>query len=85
MSSVEEKFYGIASAILATIRSIGQTFSMGISILVFAIYMKNLPIIEEYYPLFLESMRLLFIIFTILCFIGIFASLARGKTRQNIL
>lgn len=85
MSSVEEKFYGIASAMLATMRSIGQTFSMGISMLVFAMYMKGLPIIEEYYSLFLESMKLLFIIFTILCFIGIFASLARGKIQQNIL
>ena len=42
MSSVERKFYGVASAILATMRSIGQTFSMGISTLIFTIYILEM-------------------------------------------
>jgi EmrB/QacA subfamily drug resistance transporter len=81
MSSVERKFYGVASAILATMRSIGQTFSMGISTLIFTIYIGNVQITQEYYPFFLESIKVAFTIFSFLCFIGIFASLARGKLR----
>jgi len=81
MSSVERKFYGIASAILATMRSIGQTFSMGISTLIFTIYIGNVQITQEYYPFFLESIKVVFTIFSFLCFIGIFASFARGKLR----
>jgi len=37
MSSVENKFYGIASATLSTMRLVGQMFSMGITMLVFAV------------------------------------------------
>ncbi|MEM1575628.1 MAG: MFS transporter [Nitrososphaerota archaeon] len=83
MSSVERKFYGVASAILATMRSIGQTFSMGISTLIFAIYIGNVQITQEYYQIFLESIKVAFIIFSFLCFIGVFASFARGKINKK--
>lgn len=36
MSSVDHKFYGIASAMQATMRLVGQMLSMGIAMLVFA-------------------------------------------------
>jgi len=38
MSSVEKRFYGIASATLATMRLTGQMFSMGISMLILAVH-----------------------------------------------
>jgi hypothetical protein len=47
----------------------------------FALYIGRVQITPEYYPLFQESMQTSFIIFAILCFGGIFASLARGKVR----
>lgn len=81
MSSVERRFYGVASATLATMRLTGQTLSMGIVMLIFAIYMGNVQITPQYYPIFLTSMKTVFIIFALLCFGGIFASLARGKVR----
>jgi EmrB/QacA subfamily drug resistance transporter len=80
MSSVDRKFYGVASGTLGTMRSIGQMFSLGIATLVFAIYIGRVQITPEYYPQFIESIRIAFIIFAALCFGGIFASLARGKT-----
>jgi len=40
-------------------------------------------ITPEYYPLFVKSIRTAFIIFAVLCFGGIFASLARGRVRRN--
>jgi len=81
MSSVERRFYGIASATLATMRVVGQMFSMAIVMLVFAIYIGKVLITPEVYPLLIESTRTSFAIFSLLCFFGIFASLARGKIR----
>jgi hypothetical protein len=54
---------------------------MGVAMLMFALYMGRVEITPEYYPLLHESMRMSFIIFAVLCFGGIFASLARGKVR----
>lgn len=81
MSSVDKKFYGIASATLATVRQIGQMFSMGIAMVLLAIHMGRVQITPECYQLFLGSMKIAFIIFAVLCFGGVFTSLARGKIR----
>ena len=81
MSSVEKRSYGVASATLATMRQIGMMFSMGVVMLIFAIYLGRVQITPEYYAPFLSSLNTAFIIFTVLCFGGIFASLARGKVR----
>ena len=80
MGSVEKRYYGVASATLGTMRLTGQVLSMGIAMMIFAIYIGRVQITPEYYPLFLKSMKLAFSISTVLCFGGIFASLARGKT-----
>jgi len=81
MSSVDKKFYGVASGTLATMRLIGQVLSMGIVMMLFALNIGRVQITPEYYSSFLESFRTAFIIFAVLCFGGIFASLARGKIR----
>ncbi len=83
MSSVQKNFYGIASATLATMRLIGQLFSMGIVMLILALNMGKTQITPEYHPLFLFSLKILFVIFLLLCFCGIFASLARGKKNNR--
>lgn len=82
MSSVDKKYYGVASGTLATMRTIGQMFSMGIAMLLFSIIMGRVKISPEYFGLFLKSTKVAFSIFAILCFFGIFASLARGKLRN---
>ena len=81
MSSAPNTAYGVASATLATMRQVGMVFSMGITMLMFALYMGRVQITPEYYPLFQESMKTSFRIFAVLCFGGIVASLARGKVR----
>ena len=81
MSSVRQRFYGVAAATLATMRQVGMMFSMGITMLLFATYIGRVEITPQYYPLFLDSTKTAFIIFTALCCAGIFASLARGKTQ----
>ena len=82
MGSVEKRFYGISSGILATMRSTGQMFSMGITVLIFAIYIGHMQITPEYYPAFLRSMRSAFIFFAVLCSGGVVASLIRGKVTK---
>jgi len=81
MSSVDKRFYGVASATLATMRTIGMTFSMGIAMLILAIFIGRVEITPEYYPAFLSGLKVAFAIFAATCFGGIFASLARGKIR----
>ena len=81
MSSAPKTAYGVASATLATMRQVGMVLSMGVAMLMFTLYMGRVQITPEYYSLFQESMKTSFIIFAILCFGGIFASLARGKVR----
>ncbi|MDH4367252.1 MAG: MFS transporter [Dehalococcoidia bacterium] len=81
MSAAPKTAYGVASAILATMRQVGMVLSMGIAMLMFTLYMGRVQITPEYYLLFQQSMKTSFIIFAVLCFVGIFASLARGKVR----
>ena len=83
MSSVDRKTYGIASAMLGTMRLLGQMFSLGVVTLLFALYLGRVKITPEYYPLFLSCMKTAFLVFAIICFAGVFASLARGKVRNN--
>ncbi len=82
MSSVEKKYYGVTSGILGAARTVGQTFSMGITSLILAIYMGNVKITSSNLPSFLISVKVTFTILTILCFLGIFASIARGKVSR---
>lgn len=83
MGSVERRFYGVASATVSTMRLIGQTMSMGIALLIFAVYIGRVEITPTQYPALLTSIQTAFIVFTILCFIGIFASFRRGKRTSN--
>lgn len=81
MSSVERRFYGVASGMVGTMRLVGQMSSMGIVMLVFALIIGQVQITPEQYPLFLKSMRTDFIILTVLSLVGVFASLVRGRLR----
>jgi MFS family permease len=81
MSSVEKRFYGVAAGTVGTMRLVGQMLSLGVVMLMFALYIGRVQITPQYYQPFLESTKTAFIVFAVLCFGGIFASLARGKTR----
>ena len=79
MSSVERKHLGIASASLGTTRMIGQMLSMGIAMMLFAYYIGQKSIAPSNLPQLLKSIQMAFAVFAVLCFFGVFASLARGK------
>ncbi len=81
MGSVEKRFYGVASGISSTMRLMGNTFSIGMVALVFSLYVGQVQITPERYPAFLMSVKVIFVIFALLCSGGVCASLARGKMR----
>jgi EmrB/QacA subfamily drug resistance transporter len=82
MGSVEKRFYGIASAMVSTMRLLGQMLSMGLALMVFAIFIGNVRITPVQYPALLRSIHTVFIICTALCFVGIFVSLARAAKKK---
>lgn len=75
MSSVERKFYGVASATVGTMRTTGMMLSMAIASLSIHIFIGDAKIGTENLPEFIKSSKFVFIIFSILCFAGIFCSL----------
>lgn len=79
MNSVDKRFYGVSSASIGTMRLTGQMFSMGIASFIISIYIGKVEITPEHYQDFILSQRVVLLIFAVLCFIGVFASLARGK------
>jgi len=82
MSSVERRYYGIASAVMSTMRMMGQSFSLGISLFVFSIYLGSAKIAPENYELLIKSVQSGFTIFSIISFLGMFASLKRGNIHK---
>ncbi|HMK53168.1 MAG TPA: MFS transporter [Methanobacteriaceae archaeon] len=83
MGSVERKFYGVASATVSTMRLIGQTMSIGIATLVFALIIGRVQITPTQFPALLQSIHISFIVFTTLCFVGIFAALKRDGNKKS--
>jgi EmrB/QacA subfamily drug resistance transporter len=83
MSSVIPKQYGVASAMLGTMRLMGQMLSMGIVMMIFAMKIGKEKITPEYYPRLMSGVRNAFIVFAILSVAGIFASLARNRNGVN--
>lgn len=83
MSSVEKKYYGITSGIIGAARSVGQVLSMGVASMVVALNMRNAQFSAENAGSLLYSVRITFSIMTVLCVVGIFASLARGKIHKK--
>jgi len=79
MSSVERKQLGNASGMIGTVRMTGQTMSMGIAMMLIAIFMGKEKISPENNYQFMAAMKTGFIVFSALCIIGIFASLQRNK------
>ena len=83
MGSVPPKDTSVASAAVATMRTVGQAMSMGILTLIFAFVMGNVPIVEKYYPLLIQSCQLTCIICVVLCILSVFASLVGIKSNTS--
>lgn len=84
MSSVEKKYLGVASATVGTMRLSGQMMSMGLATMILHIFMGDSNVNVTNHSSFMSSVRVIFILFTVLCFLGVFASLARGKKEAQM-
>jgi EmrB/QacA subfamily drug resistance transporter len=83
MGSVERNCYGVASGTLGTMRLAGQMLSMGITMMVLAIFVGNARITPDLYPAFIEGMKISMAVFAAMCIAGILFSLVRyGKTES---
>ncbi|MEG2324282.1 MAG: MFS transporter [Anaerovoracaceae bacterium] len=77
MACVEKKDYGVASSILATMRSMGHTSSMVIVTLIVGKYMGNSALADADPHILINIMHTSFLIFGAICAIGVFISLKR--------
>ena len=83
MGSVERKMYGVAAGTLATMRMTGQTVSIGVAMMIFAIVIGPVPMSPAIHAELLVAVRMAFGVSAALCFCGVFASLARGNARPR--
>jgi len=84
MSAVSSRYYGVASSTIGTMRLTGQTISMGLVSLVITLIAGNIEINPMYADLLLVSTKVSFMTFAVICFGGIFASLARGNIKGRV-
>lgn len=80
MSSVQKKYLGVASGVVGTMRMVGQMLSMGIAMMLLALFLGQDAIVPETFSNLITAMRTGFLIFSALCILGIFASLARNRS-----
>ncbi len=80
MGSVQKADYGIASGTIATMRQFGMVLSMGITLFLFTIFIGAVGIGSEQASEFIITQKYAFLIFAVLCIVGVFISLARGRS-----
>ena len=83
MGSVPRKFAPLALATVSTVRVIGQTLSLGMLTVIFAIVMGSVQIVPKYFPLLTQSSQIACIISTILCIIAVVACLIGIKSNNE--
>lgn len=83
MSSVEKRDYGLASAVMAEMRLIGQAFSMGLVMIIFTIFIGESKVDPSAADSFLLSSRIAFSLFAVLCLPGIYLSVRRGSLHEK--
>ena len=88
LSTVESGDYGMASSILSTMRNIGQMSCMAIASIVFFVSFGKTPIDEVSTSGMSDSIKILFVIFVVLCVLGTFFSMqwrgTKGSSRERL-
>lgn len=83
MGSVTPKDYGIASSLIATMRTVGMLTAMTVITIILTLYMGDSPVTPETAVSYVESMRTGFIIFSVLSVLGIFCSMGRMEKSSD--
>lgn len=77
MRSVPKELHSLASSTLGTMRLMGQLISMTIISIIFSYLIYNTPLIKADTYLILKSIKIIFLIFSILCFMGVILSISK--------
>ena len=78
MSAVDKKYFGVASATLSDMRSMGQIFGMGIVMIFISSILGNAQIMPSNYPELIISLRFSLVAIAVLSAIGIFTSIFKN-------
>ncbi|HKJ64348.1 MAG TPA: MFS transporter [Desulfopila sp.] len=79
MGAVEKRHYGLASGAVATMRLLGQMFSMAAATVVLTLMLGHEAITQANYPQLLQSIHIVFTISSLLCLCGVYFSWFRGS------
>jgi MFS family permease len=79
MSRVSKKDYGVANSITATMRNLGQSFSMAIVTIIMGVYLGSSALAEADQDILIHAMQISFIVFVILSIIATLMSAKRSK------
>ena len=77
MGAVPKRYYSLATSMIGTVRLVGQVISVAIVTMVLSLDWNRLPQLEG----LVRNIEISFIVFTLLCLIGILPSVARGTER----
>jgi MFS family permease len=77
MSSVDKNYYGQASAVMGTMRTVGMSFSMGIAGLILSIFLGDAKVSHSIAHAFLQAFHWVFGVSFVICLIGAFCSSRR--------
>lgn len=81
MGAVDKKDYGLASGTVATMRLLGQMTSMAIATVVLTYFVGHHVIEPANYDRFMASVQMVFSVSAVLCAVGIYFSMFRGRLR----
>jgi EmrB/QacA subfamily drug resistance transporter len=84
MGAVEKKHYGLASGLVATMRLLGQMFSMAVATVVLAMLVGREAIAPANFDRFLLSIQTVFMISASFCLIGTYFSWYRGRIQVSL-
>lgn len=83
MGAVEKRHYGLASGLVATMRLLGQMFSMAVATVALSLLVGREAIGPDNYDRFLLTIRVVFMISASFCLVGTYFSWYRGRMLKS--
>ena len=83
MSAVDKKYFGVASATLSNMRSMGQIFGMGVVMIIISTILGNAQIIPTNYPELITSLKISLVAIAVLSAVGIFTSIFKDPNTNK--
>ena len=77
--SVGNKDYGVATSMISSARTFGQVIGMALLTLIMHIVMGVVPIADVQPSVLVQDMKVSYIVFAAICFVGVLISLQRRK------